>query len=79
MELDDMLALSPMLVGGVEEEDCTLEEASTVIALRAESAEDARITSVRAAVRGVAAILSRRVENIPICCHDAFMRLLCGR
>jgi len=47
-DADDTLALSPMLVGGVEEEDWTFEEAaSTVIVLKIDSDEDARVTSGR--------------------------------
>jgi hypothetical protein len=65
-----------MLVGGVEEEESTLDEASTVIALSTESEEEARMTSVREVVRGVVAILSRRAVNMLSRCHDAFMNLL---
>jgi hypothetical protein len=72
-ELDDMLARSSMLVGGVEEEDCAFDEASTVIALKTESEEDARVTSGRATARGAALILSRRVENMAMLDHVAFM------
>lgn len=36
-DLEDMLALSPILVLGVEDEDCPWEEFLTLIALSAES------------------------------------------
>jgi hypothetical protein len=46
-----------MLVGGVEEEDWTFEEAaSTVIVLRMDSDEEARVTSGRISGPGGAAI-----------------------
>jgi hypothetical protein len=56
--------LSPMLVGGVDEEDFAFEAPSTVMVLSADSEEDARVTSARAEDLGVAPILSRRDENI---------------
>ncbi len=65
-ELDETLALSPMLVGGVEEADCALEGSSTVIALSRELEGDARVSSAGTDDRGVAPILSRRAENIVV-------------
>ena len=62
-EPDDTLALSPMLVGGVEEEEGAF-EASTVMTLLIESEEDARVASSRLGVPGEAPSLSSIVENI---------------
>ena len=55
--VDDMLALSPMLVGGVEEDDDDWgsEEASTVILLMIDPTGDARVMSGRLTALGVAA------------------------
>lgn len=63
-EVDEMLTLSPMLVGGVEDEDCPSELSSTVIALSTDSAGDARVSPSRDVGRDVEPILSRSVENI---------------
>jgi hypothetical protein len=56
--------LSPILVGGVDEDDCAFEDVSTVIALLIESEEDARVISTRAGGRDDDSILSIRTENI---------------
>ena len=58
-----MLVESPMLVGGVEEEDCAFEASSTVRALMVESDDDSRVTSARSVDFGVPPILSSREEN----------------
>jgi hypothetical protein len=65
MELDDTLPLSPMLVGGVEEDESAF-EASTVMTLFIESEDDARVASSRLGVPGDAPSLSSRVENIAL-------------
>lgn len=64
-DADDTLTLSPMLVGGVEEEDWAFEEAaSTVMELRIDSGEEGRVASGGWKGSGGAVILLRRVENI---------------
>jgi hypothetical protein len=63
VEPDDTLALSPMLVGGVEEEECAF-EMSTVMTLFIESEEDARVASSVLGALGEATILSSSAENI---------------
>jgi hypothetical protein len=63
-DVEEMLTLSPMLVGGVEDEDCPRGESSTVIALSIESDGDARVAPSREVGREVDPILSRSVENI---------------
>lgn len=64
-EEDDTLTLSPMLVGGVEDEDCAVEALSTVMALRTESADEAR--AIAGAVdRAVAFIVSPRSNGMAI-------------
>ena len=67
-DADDTLTLSPMLVGGVEEEDWAFEEeaASTVMELRIDSGEEGRVASCGLESSGGAAILLRRVENIVV-------------
>lgn len=49
IEAEARLAVSPMLVGGVEEDDCTAEQ-STVMPLWIDSEEGARVISGRDAV-----------------------------
>jgi hypothetical protein len=63
-EVDDILALSPMLVGGVEEEDCAFETLSTVMTLLIESDEDARVRSARPDGCNDVSILSTMTESI---------------
>jgi hypothetical protein len=63
-EVEEMLTLSPMLVGGVEDEDSPSGESSTVIALSIDSAGDARVAPSRDVGRDGDPILSRSVENI---------------
>ena len=63
-EAEEMLTASPMLVGGVEDEDWSSEEWSTVIALATECAGDARVSSSREIGREGDSILSRSAENI---------------
>ncbi len=63
-DVDDMLALSPMLVGGVEEEDCAFDAPSTVMTLSIESDEEARVSSPRPAGRTDELILSIMTENM---------------
>ncbi len=63
-DVEEMLPLSPMLVGGVEDEDCPKEVSSTVIAVRTESDGDARVAPSRDVGRDVDPILSSRVESI---------------
>lgn len=63
-EVEEMLTLSPMLVGGVEDEDCPSGESSTVIALSRDSDGEARVAPSRDVGRDGDPILSRRVENI---------------
>lgn len=45
-EVDDMLALSPMLVGGVED-SFAFDASSTVMTLLIETEEEARVSSTR--------------------------------
>lgn len=63
-ELEETLTPSPMVVGGVEDDDCALIELSTVMALSTDSEGDARVTPSRVDGGGIESILSRRVENI---------------
>jgi len=63
---DDTLTLSPILVWGVEEEDCAFEELSTVMTLLVESADEARVKSARLSGRDEAPIRSIRIENIVV-------------
>ena len=60
---EDMLTLSPMLVGHVEEDDAAF-EASRVITLWIDSEGDARVASCRLRLSGKAPSLSRRGENM---------------
>ena len=64
-QADDTLAPSPILVGGVEEEDCALELLSTVMTLRTESAESARLI-LGAVGREVVAIASPSSNGMAI-------------
>ena len=63
-----MLTASPILVGGVEEDDGALEASAsgslTVTMLIVESDDEARATSARGAALGVPPILSRREEKM---------------
>ena len=63
-EVEEMLTLSPMLVGGVDDEDSPSGESSTVIALSRDSDGDARVAPSQDVGRGVDSILSRSVESI---------------
>jgi len=65
IESDDTLALSPMLVGGVEEDDGAF-EASTVMTLWVDSEDEARVASSRLGVPDAAPSLSSRVENMAL-------------
>jgi hypothetical protein len=60
---DDTLAVSPMLVGGVEEEEGAF-DVSTVMTLLIESEDDARVASSLLGALGDAPSLSKRGENI---------------
>lgn len=59
-----MLALSPMLVGGVEEEDSAFDASPTVMTLWIESDEEARVSSTRSKGKVEALMLSAKAENM---------------
>lgn len=68
-DVDETLTLSPMLVGGVEDEDCALscEVSSTVASLLIEAiGDEARVTSAAGKACEAAPILSRVGNILPI-------------